>query len=473
MSAASARKQRGRFVPVLVIGPEGSDDERLSARLDGVFSGDSIARTVTRDLPSTLGRSSKFGSVLCRPEKDSHGVATLAGLIEEIRSLDPAIPIAVMVDGMTASEVAACSRLDVQLLLSAEDLDDEDIVARLRAWADRRRGRFDGELFAGHAGAPKIIGHSPAMREVAAWVERVAPSQATVLILGESGTGKELIARAIHALSKRRKRPFIAINCAAIPETLLENELFGHEKGSYTGANQTAIGKVEAADTGTLFLDEIGDMPLPLQSKILRLLQDRTYDRIGSTKTRKADVRIVAATNRGLKEEVAAGRFREDLYYRLSVVPIILPALREKPEDIEPLAHSVLEKLAKTLQRPGLRLSHEALEAMKAYRWPGNVREFENEIERAAVLIDSDEIALSDLKLSSRVDDPDLAALRRLAPIEGPLGETLDQVVARAQELRIRHALEECAGDVDRAADLLSIPAEELRSRIPDDGREG
>ncbi|MBP7147017.1 MAG: sigma 54-interacting transcriptional regulator [Acidobacteria bacterium] len=311
-----------------------------------------------------------------------------------------------------------------------------------------------------------MLGSSPLMMTVARLVERVAPSDATILILGESGTGKELIARALHALSPRRRGPFIAINCAAIPETLLENELFGHEKGAYTGANATAIGKVEAAEKGTLFLDEIGEMPLQLQSKILRLLQDHTYDRIGGTKTRKADVRIVTATNRELKAEVAAKRFREDLYYRLSVVPVTLPALRERPEDIPVIARAILERLARDLGRPALRLSDGAMARLLAYRWPGNVRELENELERAAVLATGDEIAPSDLELRSRVDDPERAAFTRFVPLDQPLDWTVQQAARHAERLRIATALEEAGGDLEQAAAALGISREDMQRRM-------
>ncbi|RMF75981.1 MAG: AAA family ATPase [Acidobacteria bacterium] len=313
---------------------------------------------------------------------------------------------------------------------------------------------------------PALLGRSKPMREVVRLVEKVAPSDTTVLILGESGTGKELIARALHVLSPRARGPFVAINCAAIPETLLENELFGHEKGAYTGANAKAIGKVEAADKGTLFLDEIGEMPLPLQAKILRLLQDKTYDRIGGTKTRRADIRIIAATNRDLKEQVAARRFREDLYYRLSVVPITLPALRERPEDIPLLAQVVLERQAEALGRPGLRFSPEALERIVAYRWPGNVRELENEIERAAVLAHGDVIEAGDLELSARVADPDLAALARLVPLEGSLEDVLARLSSRAARILAAAAVDTAGGDRARAAANLGISVERLESLL-------
>ena len=246
------------------------------------------------------------------------------------------------------------------------------------------------------------------------------------------------------------------------PETLLENELFGHEKGAYTGANASAIGKVEAAEKGTLFLDEIGEMPIQLQAKILRLLQDKSYDRIGGTKMRTADIRIIAATNRELKEEVDAKRFREDLYYRLSVVPIPLPGLRDRAEDVPLIVSGILERLAEKLDRPGLRVSDEAMQRLVAYRWPGNVRELENELERASVLAPADEIQVGDLELRARVEDPDAAALSRLVRLDQPLGETLDELREKARAIRVSVAMDRCGGDRTVAALNLGISEDEL-----------
>ena len=241
-----------------------------------------------------------------------------------------------------------------------------------------------------------IIGHSKAMQEVFWSIERVAPSQATVLLLGDSGTGKEMAAQAIHEASPRRDRPFVKINCAALPEALLESELFGHEKGAFTGAGGTRIGRFEMADKGTLFLDEIGEMPLPLQSKLLRVLQEQQFERLGSNRTISVDVRIIAATNVSLHEAVTQGSFRNDLYYRLNVVPIILPALRERREDI-PLLVDYFLKASNQRNKKSLRMSRDFLEAMTAYDWPGNVRELQNVVERLVILSAGDLLRLEDL----------------------------------------------------------------------------
>src|SRR6201987_4157263 len=232
----------------------------------------------------------------------------------------------------------------------------------------------------------QIIGHSPALKSVLAEVKRVAPTDSTVLVLGETGTGKELIARAIHNLSPRRGYPFIRLNCAAIPFDLLESELFGHEKGAFTGAFVQKIGRFEMADKGTLFLDEIGDIPLPLQPKLLRVLQEREFERLGSGRTHRINVRVVAATHRDLAEMVRRNEFRSDLYYRLNVFPVVLPPLRERQEDISELVSYFVEVFSRKMGKRSVCIPNETLSALIAYPWPGNVRELQNLIERAVIL---------------------------------------------------------------------------------------
>lgn len=240
-----------------------------------------------------------------------------------------------------------------------------------------------------------IIGECDAMRNVYAMVDKVAPTNATVLIFGESGTGKELIARAIHESSPCSKAPIVTVNCAAIPESLVESELFGHEKGAFTGANSTRKGMVEVAESGTLFLDEIGELPLAAQARLLRVLQNGEVRRLGATQSRNIDVRIIAATHRNLKQLVEEGIFREDLYFRLKVVELSIPALRERGEDILLLAQSLLKKTCSRLHNEQLKFSQEAIDKIKSYAWPGNVRELENSIERAVILNDGKVITAS------------------------------------------------------------------------------
>src|SRR6185503_19577652 len=263
-------------------------------------------------------------------------------------------------------------------------------------------------------GLPRVLGEDPALKETMLSVQRAAGSDATVLLLGESGTGKELLARALHQLSARARSPFVAINCAAIPEALLENELFGHEKGAFTGANARKIGRAELAHRGTLFLDEIGDLPLSLQAKILRLVQEKQFERVGGVQTLSVDVRLVAATNQDLQEAVAQKRFREDLYFRLSVFPIRIPPVRRRRGDVLLLAEAFLERYSAELGRKGLRLSEAARRALMDHTWPGNVRELQNCLERAVILCDGTEVQPAHLLLGS-------------APAGGPaLADVLD-----------------------------------------------
>lgn len=262
---------------------------------------------------------------------------------------------------------------------------------------ERDNARLREDLKASRFGC--LIGACPGMQEVFNRIQRVAPTEVPVLILGETGTGKELVAREIHARSPRASKPFVAINCGAIPENLLESELFGHVRGAFTGAVSTTIGKFQAANGGTLFLDEIGELPLPLQVKLLRVVQDGMLYRVGSTRPERVDVRLIAATNKDLKAEVKAGRFREDLYYRINVVSIFLPPLRERGDDIEMLAQYFLNRFARELESPARSFTPEALKAMKKYRWPGNIREMENRIRKAVLFAEQPLIKLASLEL--------------------------------------------------------------------------
>ena len=255
----------------------------------------------------------------------------------------------------------------------------------------------------------QIIGHSPALKSVLAEVKRVAPTDSTVLVLGETGTGKELIAHATHDLSLRCGRPFVRLNCAAIPFDLLESELFGHEKGAFTGAVTQKLGRFEMADTGTLFLDEIGDIPLALQPKLLRVLQEKEFERLGSGRTHQIDVRLIAATHRDLTEMVSRNEFRSDLYYRLNVFPVLLPPVRERREDIQPLVSHFVEVFAQRMGKHIDQIPHATMNALIAYSWPGNVRELQNLIERA--VIRSDNGVLPNPLPGSRKEDADATTL--------------------------------------------------------------
>jgi DNA-binding NtrC family response regulator len=299
-------------------------------------------------------------------------------------------------------------------------------------------------------GGKTLVGESAAMRDVIEHARKVAESKSTVLLIGESGTGKEILARSIHAWSPRASRPFVAVNCVALSEELLESELFGHEKGAFTGAHQQKPGKFELANRGSIFLDEVGDVRESLQVKLLRVLQEHEFERVGGTRPISVDIRVIAATNRNIEEAVKSGRFREDLYYRLNVVRLRLPPLRERSEDVPVLANHFLRKYCAETGRMMSGISAEAMAMLRAHRWRGNVRELENAIERAVVLGGGSEITPDDLGLRMG-EDGELATLNPT-----PVGPFHDSVEAFKKDL-IRRALEEAKGNQTRAAEILGL----------------
>ena len=321
-----------------------------------------------------------------------------------------------------------------------------------------------------------IVGKSAAMQQVFKMIGRVSHSDAPVMITGESGSGKELVARAIHHYSRRSGKNFVAINCAAIPESLLESELFGHERGAFTGATGQRVGRFEQSHGGTLFLDEIGDMPLPLQSKILRVLQDGQFSRVGGNETLQSDVRIIAATNKNLEQEVSEKRFREDLFYRLNVVRVQLPPLRQRVEDIRVLAEYFLQKIASQKHLPQLKLSEEAVRVLEAYAWPGNVRELENTLQRACVLATAEVLLPKDLPLGAPSLDSGVSGSGAMIPpsVEAAI-EMLLRTAQSDPSLQLlpwlereftSYAMKATRGNQVRAAKLLGITRATLRKRI-------
>ena len=302
---------------------------------------------------------------------------------------------------------------------------------------------------------PGVRGISPSFREALRLLELVAPADTTVLLLGETGTGKELAARAIHTNSPRRDGPLVVVNCAALPETLLESELFGHERGAFTGAGGRKEGRFLLGHQGTIFLDEVGELGLATQAKILRVLQSREFEPLGSNRTLKVDVRIVAATNRDLAKEVAAGRFREDLFYRLNVFPITLPPLRERREDLPLLAVHFLERLREKHRKEIKALTPEAMEALRCYGWPGNIRELENILERGVILCQTDTLGLQELP----------PALQEYIFPSGVQEEETPVWPDLEREL-ISRTLKKVAGDRGQARDILGISQEELDQKI-------
>jgi len=316
---------------------------------------------------------------------------------------DPEMPVILMTAYGTIRDAVSAMREGAYDYLE-KPVDNDHLLALVRRALEHRsllrenlllKERFSSELR-----FPEIVGESAALKRALDQVRRVAPTEATVLLEGESGSGKELFAHAVHHLSGRKAQSFLAINCAAIPEGLLESELFGHEKGAFTGAVATKRGKFEIADRGTLFLDEIGDLSPALQGKVLRVIEHRQFERVGGTETRSVDIRLVAATNKDLKAQVASGAFRQDLYFRLSVFPITVPPLRDRREDIPVLASHFVKKFAAEQKRRGpINLAPEALAALQAHSWPGNVRELENTIERALILGEGDRVLPEHLQL--------------------------------------------------------------------------
>ncbi len=390
------------------------------------------------------------------------------GVLNSAKDVDPQLPVIVMTafggiqDAVTAMKAGAMDFL-------AKPVDPDHLLLLVeRALAQRRlisEYMLLKEELAARRGAPTIVGEAASMKQLSLGVQRASSTDATVLIEGESGTGKELFARAVHALSQRANGPFVAINCAAIPEGLLEAELFGYERGAFTGATQRKLGKFEIANRGTLFLDEIGELPMTLQGKILRALEERTLDRLGGTSSIRIDVRIVAATNRHLKQAVAARLFREDLYFRLSVFPITVPPLRERPEDIPILARHFIEKGCRDQGRKVLTLSQTALDALGEYPWPGNVRELQNCLERAVILSDGDTIYPKHLNLVvedfTKAENP-LAHL----DLSGSLADVTHRAVMEVERQVIRQALADTNGDVARAADRLEIGYKVLTAKV-------
>jgi DNA-binding NtrC family response regulator len=322
-------------------------------------------------------------------------------------------------------------------------------------------------------GMGQIVGSGPAMQRVFETIAKVADTDLTVLVRGESGTGKELVAQALHQRGERKSRPLIAVNCAAINRELVESELFGHERGAFTGANTRRVGRFEAAHQGTIFLDEIGDMPLETQAKVLRVLEERKLERVGGGQTIEVDVRVVAATHRDLEAEVRRGTFRQDLYYRLKVIEIVLPPLRERVPDIPSLVERFLTKLAERLGREKKSIDGEALAALARHSWPGNVRELRNVIEQAAVLASGPTIRLPDLPVLGAADpavDGSNASASSQPSASSLLAESFADAKRRAVEeferTYIQAALKETGGNISKAAQAMGMARQSLQQKI-------
>ncbi|MDA8100173.1 MAG: sigma-54 dependent transcriptional regulator [Nitrospiraceae bacterium] len=396
------------------------------------------------------------------PKKDGFEV------LKAVKADDPQLPVIVMTAyGTIENAVRAVKEGAYDFL--AKPFDTDHLLLLIKRALDTYRVAAENVLlrseFADKVGLPKIIGRSKQLQEITAAIQKVAPTNATVLIHGESGAGKELFARAIHFLSSRKDGPFVAINSAAIPRELLESELFGYERGAFTGAEARKLGKLELADKGTVFLDEIGDMDLALQAKILRVIQEQVIERVGGNRPIKIDVRIVAATNKDIEQAVAARAFREDLFYRLNVFPITIPALRDRRDDIPALAQHFLAKYSAEVRKGPLAVSPEAMDVLMKFPWKGNVRELENIIERAVIYAEGGAIRQQDLGIK---ESSITEALAENVPMDRPLHEVAEAAQRIAESRRIRMVLKQTGGNKSRAAEVLQVSYKTLLTKIKD-----
>jgi len=402
-------------------------------------------------------------------------------VLQKIKDLEVALPVIIMTGQTTLTNAIESMKSGAfDYLPKPFDLEDVRILAGRALEASRLAANIKQTRPAIAGKNEQIIGSGPSMQQVYKTIGRIVSSDATVLIQGESGTGKELVAKVLHHYSSRWRGPFVPINCSAIPLELLESELFGHEKGAFTGATERHNGKFEQANGGTLFLDEIADMPLPLQAKLLRVFQEREFTRVGGSQLQRTDVRIIAASNQDLAVAVEEDRFREDLYFRVKVVPITLPPLRERPEDIPELTRHFLSKIAITMGTTAKGVTSEAQSLLSSYPWPGNVRELENALVSAAVLSPSPELTPSDLSLGK------VPVSTHSDVAESPLGDTLKRqlpsylhnqfqsnennlyarVIALVEEPLIELILEHTAGNQVKAAKILGINRNTLRKKM-------
>jgi DNA-binding NtrC family response regulator len=447
--------------PILLV----EDKDSLRAMLKLALESQGHEVIEARDQPEAVAalRDSQPALVLSDlrlPKGDGMGV------LSAVKEVDSELPVIVMTaHGSIQDAVEAMKNGALDFLAKPVDPDHLQVLVS-RALEQRRLltdSRLGTEEAAGRRGGPNIIGDSQALRQVMSAIDRAAGTDTTVLLEGESGTGKELCARALHNASPRANGPFVAINCAAIPENLLEAELFGYERGAFTGAASRKIGKFEVAQRGTIFLDEIGEMPLALQAKMLRAIETKRIERLGGNTSIQVDVRIVAATNRMLRQAVANRQFREDLYFRLSVFPVTIPPLRERKEDIPKLAHHFVERVARDVGKK-LTLGPEALEMLVEHTWPGNVRELQNAIERAVILADGDRLLPRHLNLTTQMGataDP-----WDMLDWSGTLADVASRFANEAEKRKIALALKQASGDKGRAADMLAINFKTLSAKL-------
>jgi DNA-binding NtrC family response regulator len=393
-------------------------------------------------------------------------------VLRETKQADATIPVLLLTAyGSVEEAVSAMKDGAFDFLQKPVDLEHLKLLVQRAARQQEllRENLLLREEYAKRYGFPRIVGEHASIRGVSQQIQRVAATDSTCLLLGESGTGKELFALAVHHLSPRREQAFVALNCAAIPEGLVENELFGHERGAFTGAGTRKVGKMDLAHRGTLFLDEIGELPLAIQAKLLRVLEERRFERVGGTQSIDVDVRIVVATNRNLQKMAEEKLFREDLYFRISAVPMTIPPLRERGNDVLLLADHFLDKFSREFGKAGLELSAEARDRLLDYRWPGNVRELQNTLERAVILADGLSIPAEGLQLP--VSKPDAEHLPTgMLPEnfnwEGSLEAVTERAASQVEKLMLENTMRECKWNKTRAAERLGISPKTLLAKL-------
>ena len=390
-------------------------------------------------------------------------------VLRAARAADPDVPVILMTAYGSIDEAVQAMKDGAQDFLQ-KPVDSNHLLLLVERALEVARLRTENillrEEWSRRYGFPRIIGESDAIKRAVAETQRVSQTEANVLLLGESGTGKELFARAVHHLSPRRDKPFVAINCAAIPESLIENELFGHERGAFTGAGDRRLGKFELASSGTVFLDEIGELPLAVQGKLLRAIEEKVIDRIGGRASIPVDVRVVAATNKDLRRTVEQGEFRSDLFFRLAVFPVEIPPLRERGEDTVLLAHHFAAQIGKEMRGREATLSEASVSALRSHAWPGNVRELENAIERACILADSTVLEPKDLGLV-KGSVPAAEVFDEL-DMSGTLAEVADRATRFVERSKILTALRSHQGNKTRAAEALGVSYKTLLTKIKD-----
>jgi two-component system nitrogen regulation response regulator NtrX len=452
---------------ILVIDDEAAIRDSLRMILEyehyefvGASSGPDAVSLIKRDPPDVILLDIKMPGM--------NGLETLA----EIRRIDEALPVAMISGHGTITDAMQATRLGAFDFIEKPFTSERVLVTIAKGLELRELRQENRELKLAMEAKYEIVGKSPALVKVLEAVRRAAPTDATVLLLGESGVGKELVARAIHRNSRRAAQRFIQVNCAAIPEELIESELFGHEKGSFTGATEKQIGKFEQADRGTIFLDEVGDMSQKTQAKVLRVLQEQEVERLGSARTIKVDVRVIAATNKHLEDAIQRGEFREDLYFRLNVIPIVVPPLRERRDDIPLLAEHFARRFSEE-HNVRRRFDARALEAMQNYRWRGNIRELRNAVERLVIMTDREVIGAGDLppdgaqgRTAPSADPVPAASTEAASGSRGQGAHTLREFKDASERAFLVQKLRENNWNISKTAEVIDTPRSNLYKKL-------